>query len=257
MFRLDALIADKQEEVRQKRQRASADAMLRGPLPPIRDFASSLRKPGLSVIAEMKRKSPSAGILRKDFNPAEIARDYEKASADALSVLTDRDYFGGREEDILTAKDACRLPVLRKDFIIDEIQIAESRVIGADAILLIVRILSEEKLMLFLDLAEALGLACLVETRNEAELKTALRTGAKIIGVNNRDLDTLSVDLRTSLNLAARIPKDVTRVSESGIRTREDVRALRDAGFDALLIGEALLRAGEVRRTIEEMIKME
>jgi indole-3-glycerol phosphate synthase len=257
LFRLDALIANKREEVRRKRLTAPADEMLRRPLPPIRDFASALKKPGLSVIAEMKRKSPSAGILRKDFDPAGIARDYEKASASALSVLTDRDYFGGREEDILAAKNGCRLPVLRKEFILDEIQIVESRAIGADAILLIVRILPEEKLQLFLDLAGSLGLACLVETHAEAELETALRAGAKIIGVNNRDLETLSMDLHTSLNLAARIPKDVTKVSESGIRTPEDVRLLRNAGFDALLIGEALLRAGEVRRTLEEMIKTE
>jgi indole-3-glycerol phosphate synthase len=178
------------------------------------------------------------------------------AGAEAVSVLTDRDYFGGREDDVLRAKLGCALPVLRKEFIIDAYQIVESRVIGADAILLIVRILSEERLRLFLDLAESLGLACLVETHDEREVETALRAGAKIIGVNNRDLGTLSTDLGTSLKLAAGIPKDVTKVSESGIRTREEVRMLRNAGFDALLIGETLLRAGEIDRTLKEMLKV-
>ena len=257
MFRLDALLANKEREVRHKRLVASEDALFRRPFPPLRDFISALKKPGISVIAEVKRKSPSAGTLRKDFDPAEIARSYARASAAALSVLTDRDYFGGREDDVLRSKQGCALPVLRKDFIIDAYQIVESRVIGADAVLLIVRILPEERLRLFLDLAESLGLACLVETHDEREVETAIRAGAKIIGVNNRDLGTLSTDLGTSLKLAAAIPKDVTKVSESGIRTREDVQMLRDAGFDALLIGETLLRAGEINRTLKEMLKVE
>jgi len=251
LFRLEALLAAKREEIRRKRAAGYVEAMLKSPLPRLRDFASTLKKPGISIIAEMKRKSPSAGVLREEFDPAAIARDYEKAGAAALSVLTDRDYFGGMDEDILKAKNACGLPVLRKDFIINEIQIAESRAIGADAILLIVRILSEEKLKRFLDLAGSHGLACLVEARDEAELDTAVRAGAKIIGVNNRDLDTLSVDLTVSLDLAPKIPKEALKVSESGIRAPADVRRLREAGFEALLIGEALLRAGEVRTAFD------
>lgn len=256
MFRLETLIADKQEEVRLKRLAACPDARLRPPLPQIRDFTSALKKPGISIIAEMKRKSPSAGILRKDFDPAGIAGDYEKASASALSVLTDRDYFGGTDDDILKAKSGSRLPVLRKEFIIDEFQIFESRQLGADAVLLIVRILSEKKLRRFLDMAGTFGLACLVETRDEVEMEKAVQAGAKIIGVNNRDLDTLAVDLTTSLDLAERIPKDAVKVSESGIRSAGDVRMLRDAGFDALLIGEALMRAGEVDRTLYNMMNV-
>jgi indole-3-glycerol phosphate synthase len=254
LFRLDTLLAEKRDEVRLKRLTAGADAGLRPPLSEARDFHSALKKPGISIIAEMKRKSPSAGILRKDFDPAGIAREYETASASALSVLTDRDYFGGRDDDILKAKNGCGLPVLRKEFIIDEFQIFESRHLGADAILLIVRILSEAELRRFLHIAGTLGLACLVETRNEAEIKKAVQAGAKIIGVNNRDLDTLAVDLTTSLDLAERIPNDAVKVSESGIRSAGDVRTLRDAGFDALLIGEALMLAGEVHRTLEEMM---
>jgi indole-3-glycerol phosphate synthase len=256
LFRLDALLANKEREVRHKRLVAPEDALFRRPFPPLRGFASALKKPGISVIAEMKRKSPSAGTLRRDFDPAGIAGSYARASAAALSVLTDRDYFGGREDDVLRSKQGCALPVLRKDFIIDAYQIVESRVIGADAVLLIVRILPEERLRLFLDLAECLGLACLVETHDEREVETALRASSKIIGVNNRDLGTLSTDLGTSLKLAAGIPKDVTKVSESGIRTREDVQMLRDAGFDALLIGETLLRAGEINRTLKDMLKV-
>jgi indole-3-glycerol phosphate synthase len=256
MFSLDALLANKAREVRHNRLMTPEATLLRRPFPPIRDFAATLKKPGLSVIAEMKRKSPSAGILRKDFNAARLARDYERAGAAAVSVLTDRDYFGGREDDIRRAKRRCPLPVLRKEFIIDAYQIVESRVVGADAVLLIVRILSEWRLRLFLDLAESLGLACLVETHDERDLDAALRAGAKIIGVNNRDLGALTTDLATSLKLAAGIPRNVTKVSESGIRTREDVRMLRDAGFDALLIGETLLKAGKVRQTLQEMVKV-
>jgi indole-3-glycerol phosphate synthase len=254
LFSLDTLIAGKKEEVRLKRLASSPEEMLRPPLPQIRDFAAALKEPGISIIAEMKRKSPSAGILKNDFDPAAIAREYEKASASALSVLTDRDYFGGMDEDVLKAKNGCRLPVLRKEFIIDEFQIYESRRLGADAVLLIVRILPEARLRRFLDLAGTLGLACLVETRDEDELKNAVQAGAKIIGVNNRDLDTLSVDLTTSLDLAERIPKYAVKVSESGIRSAGDVRMLRDAGFDALLIGEALLKAGEMRRSLNELL---
>jgi indole-3-glycerol phosphate synthase len=256
LFRLDSLLAGKREEVRLKRLAPGADAAVRGPLPELRDFGAALKKPGISIIAEMKRKSPSAGILRKDFDPAAIAREHEKASAAALSVLTDGEYFGGRDGDILKAKNGCRLPVLRKEFIIDEFQIFESRKLGADAVLLIVRILSEAELRRYLEIAESLNLACLVETRNREELEKAIQAGAKIIGVNNRDLDTLAVDLRASLDLAAKIPEEAVKVSESGIRSAADVRMLRDAGFDALLIGEALMRAGESRSALEEMIRL-
>jgi indole-3-glycerol phosphate synthase len=256
LFRLETLIAGKQEEVRLKRLAAGPESRPRPPHQQLRDFYSALKKPGISIIAEMKRKSPSAGVLLKDLDPAGTARDYEMASASALSVLTDRDYFGGSDGDILKAKSGCRLPVLRKEFIIDEFQIHESRQLGADAILLIVRILSEPKLRRFLDVAGACGLACLVETRNRDEVEKAVQAGAKIIGVNNRDLDTLGVDLTTSLDLAERIPKDAVKVSESGIRSAGDVRMLREAGFDGLLIGEALMRAGEAGRMLEEMVNV-
>jgi indole-3-glycerol phosphate synthase len=243
-FSLNALLARKEREVRHKKLLAPVDVLMSRPFPPRRDFASALAKPGIAVIAEMKRKSPSAGLLRAHYDPRTLARGFETASAAALSVLTDRDHFGGSEGDIALAKRECGLPVLRKEFIIDEYQIAESRAIGADAVLLIARILSEARLRLFLDIAESLGLDCLVETHDEREVETAVRSGASIIGVNNRNLATLETDIGTSLKLAAALPKGVIRVSESGIRTPADALMLRDAGFDALLIGEALLREG-------------
>jgi indole-3-glycerol phosphate synthase len=253
MFKLNDLLANKEAEIRHKKMLLPLEALRKQEYPPLRNFRSALQGRGISIIAEMKRKSPSGGPIRKNLNPIETARTYEAASAAAVSVLTDRDYFGGSEDDVSMVKSGCRLPVLRKEFIIDEYQIFESRLIGADAILLIVRILPKEKLRGFLETAGSLGLDCLVETRSEREIEMALEAGAKIVGVNNRDLDTLSTDLNTSLRLASRIPEDAVRVSESGIRTGEDVRMLAKAGFDSLLIGESLMRAGDVRAKIKKL----
>jgi indole-3-glycerol phosphate synthase len=253
MFQLDALLANKEREVARKKKLVPRGDLERIHVPAVRDFAAAIREPGVSLIAEMKRKSPSAGAIQPSLDPAANAAVYESAGARALSVLTDREYFGGREEDVLSAKSACRLPVLRKEFILDEYQVVESRAIGADAVLLIVRILSRNALRKLLASAESMGMECLVEIHAEPELDEALDAGASIVGVNNRNLATLSIDLRTSLRLAERIPEGVLKVSESGIRTAEEVRTLVDAGFDALLVGETILRAGDLGAKIREL----
>jgi indole-3-glycerol phosphate synthase len=246
MFRLDDLLAAKREEIRNMK-RCSSEAHsgtteIGRSVEPARDFKAALAAPGLSVIAEMKRKSPSAGELRPELDPSAAAADYEKAGARAVSVLTDRVYFGGSIGDMREAGSACGLPVLRKDFIIDEIQIRQSREAGADAILLIVRILEQELLARLHRDALSAGMACLVEIRSRKELDAAVAAGASIIGVNNRDLDTLDTDLAVSLELASSLPENVIKVAESGIRSADDARRLRDAGYDAILVGEAVLR---------------
>lgn len=244
MFRLEELLGAKREEIRILKRASSGTGtteVMRS-IEPIRNFKSALDTDGLSVIAEMKRKSPSAGALRPDLDPVAAAADYEKAGARAVSVLTDRVYFGGSLRDMQAARSACGLPVLRKEFIIDEIQIQQSSEACADAVLLIARILSPERLADLHRSAASAGLACLVEIRNRKELDTAVRAGASIIGVNNRDLDTLVTDITVSLELGPSLPDSVTKVAESGIRSADDARRLREAGYDAILVGEAVIR---------------
>jgi indole-3-glycerol phosphate synthase len=246
MFRLDDLLAVKREEIRALKRSASeahpgTTEVVRSS-GPARDFHAALTAPGLSVIAEIKRKSPSAGELRPELDPAAAAADYEKSGARAVSVLTDRGYFGGSIRDMREAGSACRLPVLRKEFILDEIQIPQSREAGADAILLIARILEPELLARLHRAVLSAGMASIVEIRNRKELDAAMAAGASIIGVNNRDLDTLDTDLAVSLELASSLPVDVIKVAESGIRSADDARRLRDKGYDAILVGEAVLR---------------
>jgi indole-3-glycerol phosphate synthase len=209
-----------------------------------RDFAAALSARTPAIIAEMKKASPSKGLLSADFRPAEQARDYESGGAVALSVLTDRDYFQGSLKHLQEARAAVALPVLRKDFTIDEIDIVEAASHGADAILLIAAILTREELERFRRRAESLGLAALVEVHDDAELDRALESGARILGVNNRDLRTFQVSLDTSIRLAPRIPVEVIRVSESGIHSREDVIRLSEAGYHAFLVGEHLMKSG-------------
>jgi indole-3-glycerol phosphate synthase len=242
VFRLDELLAAKREEIRLLRENRPKDDPPAAPHGPRRDFRAALVADGLSVIAEMKRKSPSAGSLREGLDPAETAKAYEADGARAVSVLTDRLYFGGNPGDVRTAGRACRLPVLRKEFILDEVQIRQSLECGADAVLLIGRILSPDQLERLHRAATSAGLACLVEIRNEKELDAAMRAGASIVGVNNRDLDTLETDLDVSLRMSRVLPDRALKVSESGIRTADDARRLREAGFDAILVGEAILR---------------
>jgi indole-3-glycerol phosphate synthase len=244
---LEEIVAHKRGEVAARRARrplaelrASAEA-----LPPPRGFAAALRAPGLAVIAEIKRRSPARGDLRLDLDPAGLARRYEAAGASALSVLTDERYFRGSDQDLLAARAAVGLPVLRKDFTIEPYQVYEARALGADAILLIVRALSDRQLSELRGLALALGLDALVEVHDRAELERAAAAGADLIGINNRNLDTLSVDPETSFALRAAIPAGALAVAESGISRPELARRLAAAGFDAILVGEALVTADE------------
>jgi indole-3-glycerol phosphate synthase len=203
-------------------------------------FRAALRRPHLAVIAEVKRRSPSAGSIREDLDPADRAALYAAHGAAAISILTDTPYFGGSVQDLRAAAERCALPLLRKDFIIDEVQILEARAAGASAVLLITRILTRQRLDQLLRCAEVLGLDALVEVHTEPELATALDIGASVIGVNSRDLDTFAVDVETAWKLLAEVPIDRLAVAESGLVQREDVARAAEAGADAVLIGTAL-----------------
>ena len=237
---LDEIVAQKKREVAP----LPARGITRAGAAPRRDFARALKTAGrgsVALIAEVKKASPSAGVICADFDPVRIAREYEAAGANCLSVLTDERFFQGSLDHLRAIRQAVKVPLLRKDFIIDERQIAESLENGADAILLIVRILSGAQLQRFRGLAEEAGLAALVEVHDEAELERALAVGAALIGINNRNLDNFTVDLETTARLAAKIPNQLI-VAESGLGTADDVRRVRRAGAGAILVGESLLR---------------
>jgi indole-3-glycerol phosphate synthase len=221
----------------------------------VRDFKSALKCAGISIIAEIKQRSPSAGVIKENFDPIQIAKIYQDCGAHAISVLTDSHLFGGSNDYFTMVKKTVALPVLRKDFIIDEYQIYESRYIGADAILLIARILTTTQLMRFIIRAKELGLACLVEIHSEVELKNVLSTPAEIVGINNRNLDTLRVDLETSLSLKKLLPQGYITVCESGIKTREDVKKIENAGFDALLVGETIMKSDNICATLKRIFR--
>lgn len=206
---------------------------------PVRDFAAALRRGGPTVIAEIKRASPSKGDLRPDLDPADLARAYERGGAAALSVLTEEPHFRGSLDDLRRARAACALPVLRKDFLLQEWEVVEARAAGADAVLLIVAALPPDRLLAMLDAASEQGLAALVEVHDEAELDVALGAGARIVGINNRDLRSFRVDLEITRRLVPRIPEGVIRVSESGIGRPEDLRNL--GSVEAVLVGESLV----------------
>ena len=214
--------------------------------PPPRGFAAALRADStLSVISEIKRRSPSKGDLCPDLVPADLARTYESGGASCLSVLTDADYFGGSVADLQAARGACSLPVLRKDFTVDARDVADARLMGADAMLLIVAALSDGELRAFHDLATELGLDALVEVHDERELDRAADAGASIIGVNQRDLTTFEIDRELAVKLAPRMPAGVITVAESGIRGVDDARAVADAGYHAVLVGESVVTSGD------------
>jgi indole-3-glycerol phosphate synthase len=235
---LDEILAHKRAELSQRKTRG---------------FFSALRQPGLSVIAEFKRRSPSGGEIRSAASPAEIARVYEHSGAAALSVLTDEKYFGGSAADLVEAREACALPVLRKDFVVNEYQIYEASVMGADAVLLIVRALDDRQLRDYLRIARGTGLDALVETHSADEVRRAVDAGARIIGVNNRDLDTLITDVTLAPRLRPMVPPECVFVAESGVSTPEQMAVLADAGADAVLIGEALLRAPDPGARLREL----
>ena len=211
------------------------------------------RENRIKFIAEIKKASPSAGIIREDFNYIDIAKEYEAGGASAISVLTDKEFFKGDIKYLSEIKETVSLPALRKDFIIDPYQIYEARVAGADLVLLIARILTKEKIDAFLILSQELGMECLVEVHDNDELEKVLETEAAIIGINNRNLDTFETNLETTLQLRHRVPEDKIVVSESGIKTRADVLALEEAGIDAILIGETLMRSRNISQKIKEL----
>lgn len=240
---LERIVATKRDEVAALRgrtlglRRACADAF------PTRDFAGVLRgRTTVGLIAEIKRRSPGAGSIRPDLDPASLARGYEQAGAAAVSVLTDTLWFGGRLSDLEAVRATVGVPVLRKDFILVEEQVLEARVAGADAVLLIVRILDDIQLRRLREVAESVGMTALVEVHGPVELQRALSSGASVVGINNRDLTTFQTTLSTSFELLNDIPADVLVVSESGIRGAGDVDRLGREGVDAVLVGETLLR---------------
>ena len=248
---LARIVAVKHEEIAQAKPRRDGASLRRDALarPPARDFAAALRAKvaagGAAVIAEIKQASPSKGVLREDFRPADIAAAYQRAGAACLSVLTDAQFFRGSADHLREARAACALPVLRKDFVVDAYQLAEARDMGADAILLIAACLDDAQMADLEAEARALGLAVLVEVHDGAELDRALRLATPLIGINNRDLRTFEVSLETTLGLLGRVPAGQLPVTESGIRDRADVDRLRAAGVHAFLVGEAFMRAAD------------
>jgi indole-3-glycerol phosphate synthase len=219
-----------------------------------RDFFAALTAQTPAVIAEIKKASPSKGLLAADFDPPAIARSYEQGGAAALSVLTDEKHFQGSLSDLEFARAAVRLPVLRKDFTIDPYHVHQAAAHGADAILLIAAILSERQMRDFRELADHYRMAALVEVHDEEELQPAIASGARIIGVNNRNLRTFEVDLGTALRLAGKIPAGVVRVAESGIHSSADVQTLRAAGYHAFLVGEHLMKSGDPASALRALI---
>ena len=246
---LNTIIARKHEEVAARRSVIS-QAELRAraaDAPACRGFARALRQRveggGAGVIAEIKKASPSKGVIRADFHPDEIARSYERGGAACLSVLTDVDFFQGSDAYLQEARAACALPALRKDFLVDAWQVYESRQLGADCVLLIVAALADAQIEEYAGLAAELGMDVLVEVHDEAELQRALRVPAPLLGINNRSLRTFEVSLDNTLRLRDQVPADRLLVTESGIHSPEDVRRMRDNGVHAFLVGEAFMRA--------------
>ena len=220
--------------------------------PPL-SFKKALQKGQLSMIAEVKKSSPSKGLICPDFHPVQIAKIYETAGADAISVLTEETYFHGSPAILREVRKAVRVPVLCKDFVISPYQIYGARAIGADAVLLIAALLEEETLREYKKIADALSLTCLMEAHNKKELEKVLNSGAEIVGINNRDLKTFQVDISTTAHLARLVPPECVLVSESGFQSRADVEIAEQAGANAVLIGEALMRSGNVPATLREL----
>jgi indole-3-glycerol phosphate synthase len=217
-------------------------------------FREAIKKEGkISLVAEMKQASPSSGVLRKDFVPLKIAKIFEDCKVNAISVLTEEDFFLGKINYIEEIKKEVNLPILRKDFIIDEIQVLESRAVGADAVLLIMRILDEKRLARLCGLSKDLGMDVVVEVHTEKELKKVLKLGADIIGINNRNLNTLKIDLTCTKKLVPFIPADITKVSESGIHSLKDVLLMKGLGVNAVLVGETIMKAENIEEKIKEL----
>ena len=255
---LKQIIRDKKIEIQSSKKKVPTTVLKRTAFAlPAKKFTFSkaiYAKNKMNVIAEIKKKSPSKGLISKNFNPVKIAGDYEKGGASAISVLTDKKYFGGELSFIQQIKRKVRLPVLRKDFIVDEYQIYESRLLNADAILLIAACLSKKQMASFFGIASKLGLDVLFEVHNAAELKKILPLKPKIIGVNNRNLKTFNVDLKVSEALAPSIPPKTIFVTESGIYTQEDLHRLKSVGADAALVGESLMKEKKPGKALSRLL---
>lgn len=240
---LERIVAAKRAEIAAAQRAMPLDELKKKATSPVRDFVGALRTKRPAVIAEVKKASPSRGVLREHFDPAAIARSYEAGGAACLSVLTDREFFKGSAADLQAARSACSLPVLRKDFVIDPYQVHESRAMGADCILLIAACLPTSEMVELERLAHGAGMAVLVEVHDAAELEQALQLRTPLLGINNRNLKTFETRLDTTLGLLSRVPKDRLVVTESGILSATDVSRMRAAGVEAFLVGEAFMRA--------------
>jgi indole-3-glycerol phosphate synthase len=259
---LDPILERTRVAVAQRRARVPLDeieaaARARSAGDPVRSFTAALAQPGLSIIAEHKRRSPSAGVIRDDLELEAVVSAYERGGARALSVLTEPDSFGGSLDDLERARAVSPLPILRKDFTVDAYQITEARAAGADAILLIVAALATDELHELYARARAQGLAALVEVHDDAELEVALALAPEVIGINNRDLTTLEVDLTRTLQLRPRIPAGTLVVAESGFRTRAELERVAAAGVDGVLVGEGLMRAVDIEAACRELARVE
>lgn len=256
---LDEIINNKKDELDRLKADFPVMGLVQGlkmrikQLPPARDFIKVVKGDGIKIIAEVKKASPSKGVIRKSFDPVEIARIYEVNGASAISVITEEKYFQGHIDYLKEIKDAVSIPVIRKDFIFDEYQIYESRAAGADAILLIAGILEKEAIDEFLALSHSLGMSCLVEAHDEQDIDKVLSTKAKLIGINNRDLKTFKTDIKTTLALATKIPKGRMVVSESGINSYNDVDMLKRKGIHIFLVGESLMRENDIGKKLREL----
>jgi indole-3-glycerol phosphate synthase len=254
---LDEIVASKRREVEAAKGRMPLEELEHQAIeaPPVRDFRAALAGPGpIRLIAEVKKASPSAGVLRADFDPIAIARAYQAHGAACLSVLTDAPYFQGHLSYLARIRAAVAIPLLRKDFLIDEYQVVEARLAGADAVLLIAEILDDDLMARLLTRARSLSMAALVELHDPANLPRVLNAGADLVGINNRDLRRFVTDLDLTLRLRPLVPPGVLLVSESGISSRADVLKLEAAGVDALLVGESLMRAPDIGEAVEELL---
>lgn len=253
---LNRIVESKEEEVRRRKRElplSELESIIRD-MPAPRNFGASLGRAPCAVIAEVKHSSPSKGMLREAFDHKAIASLYAMNGASAISVLTDEKYFGGHCSYLSEIRKVVELPLLRKDFIIDPYQIFETRAIGGDAVLLITRLLGENRLKEYIGLAEESGIDPLVEVHNHEELEVALRAGANIIGINNRNLETFKTDIQTTMMLASRVPPGRTVISESGISDRHDIDILMEKGVHVFLIGEALMRAHDIGQKLKEIL---
>jgi indole-3-glycerol phosphate synthase len=255
---LDEIVKTKQREVADLKAAYAGKNLVAfaQKISPPRDFLTAFKPDHLALIAEIKKASPSAGLIRPDFAAASLAKSYEQSGVAALSVLTDRQYFQGELVHLMAAKEVTNIPVLRKDFIIDENQVYESRIAGADAILLIARILTDYELAGLLKMTQKLGMTALVETHDAVDVERVLKTDARVIGINNRDLDTLKVNLQTTYVLLKQFPALKKRliISESGISTKHDVTQLKEAGVNGILVGEVFMRSSNIQDKIRELM---